>query len=374
MPGPLARLANRIGLTPRRTQRLGIASPWRADDILSVVTLAELFELGDYIPVTRRNALTIGTIAAGRQVIAGTSGRLEHFVKINGARAPRQPALFQQPEPGIPRSISYTWLYDDLLFQPCAWWRVVERDYYDWPSKVLRVSPGNARLSADGSTITHDGSTPIAPRDVIRFDSPHGEGLLDRANKTIRRGMAIELAAALAEDNPVPAFELHNEGPDLDDAQIDALMERWTTRRKQTGVAYTSKNLKAIAHGQHTPQLLIEGRRALSLDLVRQMALPAWAASTAVDGATLTYDNRSLRNWELIDLTLAPFHQAVKDRLSMPDITPRGWQVDIDIDSLTRPDQKTRFETYNLGLEGGYITTDWIAAQEGWTPTTQETP
>lgn len=366
-------LANRLGFTRAVTDtaaKLSVSSPWRADDILSTVTLSELYELGEYLPVTRRNALSVGTVGAGRDTIAGTCGRIEHFLKIDGSRAPKQPALLQQPEDGIPRSITYTTLYDDLVFYPCAWWRVTLRDAYGWPAKVRRVAPASARVNSDG-LLTHDGNDPVRPEDVIRFDSPKGEGLLQRANRTIRRAMAIELAAALAEDNPVPTFELHNEGPDLSDDQIDTMLTRWMERRKKTGAGYTSKNLKVIAHGQHVSQLLIEGRRALSLDLVRHMSLPAWAASTAIEGATMTYDNRAMRNWELIDLTLAPYFTAVTDRLSMPDVTPRGWRIEADVDTLTRPDQKTRFETYGIGKDKGFIDNQWIAAQEGW-PTPKE--
>lgn len=360
-------VAKRLGFTRLVSEQaqLGVASPWRSDDILHQVTLAELYELSDNVPVTRLNALTVGTVAAGRQIIAGTVGRIPLFTEQRGLRMPNQPQLMQQPERGLARSTSITWLVDDLIFYPCAWWHVTDRDAYGWPTWVERVKQSDARLDADGRLIGI-GNRPVKDENVIRFDSPTGEGLLAHAKKTIRRALAIEIAAAFAEENPVPSIDLHDEGDtQLTREQVNDLVEQWREARRKGGVAYTPKSVRATAMGAHSSQLLIDGRRALSLDLVRHMGLPAWAASTAVEGATMTYDNRAMRNWELIDLTLGPYLAAIADRLSLPDVTPRGWATRFDLDTLTRPDAKTRFETYAIGLDKGFIDQAYIDAQEG---------
>jgi len=366
--GLLDQIASRLGYTPtvrEQAQRLSLASPWRPDDVLAQVTLAELYELGDHVPVTRMNALSLGTVDAGRQIIAGTVGRIPLFTRRGATRWPQPPQLLTQPELGIARSTSITWLVDDLLFYPCAWWHVIERDSYGWPSRVERVHQHQARLDSAGRLIGI-GDRPVLPENVIRFDSPTGDGLLTKAKRSIRRALAVELAASMAEDNPVPAIELHDESNEpMTQEQIDNLIEQWTTKRRERGAAYTPKSVTTKVHGARLENLLIDGRKALSLELVRHMALPAWAASTAVEGATMTYDNRSMRNWELIDLTLAPYFAAIADRLSMPDVTPRGWVVEFDQEQLTRPDMQTRFLTYKTGLEGGFIDQAWIDAQEG---------
>lgn len=364
----LNRLAQRLGYTPTvraQAQQLSLSSPWVTSNPLQDATLAALYQLGDQVPVTRLNALSLGTVAAGRQIIAGTGGRIPLISKSGSVRMPQPPQLLTQPERGLSRSTSLTWLMDDLIFYPCSWWHVLERDSYGWPTWVERPSHAEARVDSEGRLIGI-GDRSVKPENVIRFDSPSGEGLLLRGKRAIRRGIAIELAAALAEDNPVPAIELHDENNEpLSQADIDVLVDSWTTKRRQRGAAYTPKSITVKTLGTHPENLLIDGRKALSLELVRHMALPAWAASTAVEGATMTYDNRSMRNWELIDLTLAPYFAAVADRLSMPDVTPRGWTVEFDLEQLTRPDMKTRFETYGIGLDKGFIDQQWIDAQEG---------
>lgn len=376
--GFLDSIAHRLGYTPL-TAELGEAYASRFSDNshLADITLEDwLGALPDYVAITRKNAMTVGTVGAARQVVAGTNGRLPIYTEKDGVRARSiNASLFDQPERGTPRSTTMSWTYDALFFHPCTWWHVLERDFYGWPIWVEWVSHDRATTDSDGILIAVD-RKPVRPEDVIRFDSPLGDGFLRNAKRDIQRAIALNLSASLAEDNPVPTVELHNEaGVSMTPEEREQLISDWSASRRKRGVAYTPKGLKVIAHGQAPQQLLIDGRRAISLDLIRHANLPAWAASTAVEGATMTYDNRALRNWELIDLSFASFHAAIDDRLSMPDVTPRGWRVRTSVDDLTKPDEKTRFETYAIGKSNGFIDNKWIAEREGWaTVPTEETP
>lgn len=350
---------------------LGIADPpyasQFADGELARITLADwLGALPDYVHVNRANAMKVAAVAASRNVIATTCGRIPLAARKDDAKLPQQPSLLVQPERGVPRVTTMTWTYDALFFQPCTWWHVLERDAYGWPAWVEWVPLAKAGLDKDGRLIKV-GDTPVRPEDVIRFDSPLGEGFLHNAAKIVQRAIALDLAASKAEDSPIPAVELHDElGVDLSQDKIDTLLEKWAEARRTRGVAFTPKGLKVIPHGKPADALIIDGRKTISLDIIREANLPAWAASTAIEGATMTYDNRSLRNWELLDLTLAPYFEAVAGRLAMPDVTPRGWTVEAETDRLTRDDMKTRFEAYQIGKEAGFIDNAWIAAQEGW--------
>lgn len=369
--GILDGIAHRLGYTPLTGELAALSTQYTSrfsdNGYLSDITLDDwLGALPDYVAVNRDNAMTVATVAASRHTIATTNGRLSLYLEKGGVTAPLQPQLLEQAERGIPMSTTMTWTTDSLFFHPCTWWVVTERDAYGWPIWVDNiVDRSRAGLDSAGRLIAVD-RKPVRPEDVIRFDSPLGDGFLRNARKNIQRAIALDLSAALAEDNPVPTVELHNEGGiPLTEAERETLLDNWQASRRRRGVAYTPKGLKVIPHGQAPQQLLIDGRRAISLDLIRQASMPAWAASTAIEGATMTYDNRSLRNWELIDLTLAPYHAAIAGRLSLPDVTPRGSKVKVGVDELTRPDQKTRFETYKLGIDGGFIDDAWITAQEG---------
>jgi hypothetical protein len=347
----------------------GYASQYAGDHLAEITLEDWLGALPDYVAVNRKNAITVASVDAARNAIAPTIGRIPFHAEKGGRRVPQaqQPALLVGPlEAGTPRSTTMTWTVDALFFQPCTWWVIRDRDFYGWPRLVEWISLDRAGLDKHGRLVKVD-KEPVAPEAVIRFDSPLGEGFLVNAAKDIRRAIAINLAASKAEDSPIPAVELHNElGVDLSETDREALLDKWSEARRKRGVAYTPKGIKVIPHGKPADALLIDGRKQVSLELLRHASVPAWAASTAVEGATMNYENRSSRNWELLDLTLSPYITAIEERLSLGDVTPNGWTVKANTDDFTRDDMKTRFEAYEIGKRGGFVTNEWIAEQEGW--------
>lgn len=369
--GFIQRAAAAIGFTPITKQvaaNLAAGSPWSDNSHLAQVTLQDLYGLVSEVTITRARAMRVATVAKGRRIIAGNIGRLTLNTMKGNAPAAVQPVLLAQPEKDCTLSNSLTWLVDDLMFYPRAWWIVQERDSYGWPIWVKRLPQGDAGFDAKGK-LTSAWGKPVADAEVIEFQSIDA-GLLVDAVDTIRRAIAINLAAAHAEDNPVPSIDLHNDGENLEDEEIDVAIQRWVDARKTHGVGYSSKGLKVNTLGLHPEQLLIDGRKAINLELVRHIGIPAWAADVPLEGSTLTYLNRGAKNWELIDLALATYMTAISSRLSMPDVTPRGWRVEFNTDDFTRPDMKTRFEAYKIGVDGKFVTQDQIAAWEGWETTT----
>lgn len=353
-----ARLATAgVGATP-------LASPWSNGDHLTQITLDDLYGITSDMAVTRSKAMRLPVISKARRLAAGQIGRMALLNTKAGRPAPQQMPLLAQPERERHAAGSLAWLVDAMMFYPRTWWIVQDRDSYGWPLWVKQLPQGEAGFDSEGKLTTAWGK-PVQARDVIEFESPDSGLLIDAAD-TIRRAYAINRAAALAEANPVPSIDLHNTGVDMDDAEIDKLIERWVNARTGSGVGYTSKGLEAKVLGLQPQQLLIDGRARLDLELARHIGMPAWLADVAVEGSTLTYSNRASRNAEIIDLFLAPFMTAITARLSMGDVTPRGWTVSFTTDDLTRDDMKTRFETYEIGKRGGFITNDQVAEWEGW--------
>lgn len=343
-----------------------IASPWMDTDPLTKITLDDLWGITTTQAVSRGNAMRVATVARARNTIATNVGRLPLFTVKDGTRSPIQPALLQQPERGVPLSTTLTWTCDALLFYPCTWWHVLERDTYGWPSWVEWVDRSRAQLDTDGK-LTHIDGAKVAAKDIIRFDSPLGSGLLDLGRDTLNRAIKINTAAANAEENPVPSIDLHHEdATPLGDQERADLVEAWRQARIKGGIAYTPKSVTAKAMGQQPEQLLIDGRKAIQLELARHLNVPAWALDVEVSGSVITYQNRQALNAELIDRVLSPYMTAIVDRLSLGDVTPRGWRVKFDTDDLTKPDMLTRFQTYTAGKQGGFIDNQWIADQEGW--------
>lgn len=354
--------------------RTGFASPWADSSHLGEVTLAKFYGLADDLDVwvDRSSAMSLSPIAKGRRVLVTNGARLKLQNKRGSAAAPLTMPYLEQPEADRPLSGTLTWTLDALMFYPRTWWIVQRRDFAGWPARggCKLLDRKDAEFDSDGKLVAAWGDK-IGPgeryeeRDVIQFDAPD-RGLLAEARRTIKRALILNAAAALAEGNPVPSLNLRNDGPNkLEAHQIKELLESWVDARKKYGVSYTDKGITPEAFGIANTQLLIDGRKQMDLELARHVGIPAWAADVSLEGSSLTYQNRSSRGWELIDLYLTTYLSPITSRLSMADTTPIGWSTEFGLDELTREDQKTRFETYAIGLEKGFIDQAWVEAQEG---------
>jgi hypothetical protein len=343
-------------------------SPWADGSHLSIV--GELYGLADSscITISRRTAKSLPVVAKADWLLTSNLSRMRLLNKKGTQLAPQQMPYLQQPEKDRPLAATLNDLARALFYNPRTWLIVKERDAYGWPARggCKFLPRKDAEFDSDGNLVKAWG-TDIAAAGwyAIQFDSPTG-GLLYDGAKTLRRAIILDRAASLAEENPVPSIDLHNDGPKpLDEKQIADLLESWRSARAKYGAGYTDKSIKAQTLGIQDSQLLIDAQRQMDLNLARQTGFPAWAVDVALEGSTLNYQNRQSRAWELIDLGLAGYMTPITSRLSMNDATPMGWTTEFDIDALIRPDQKTRFETYKVGMDGGFIDQTYIDAQEG---------
>lgn len=341
-----------------------LASPWAADPShLESVTLAHLYDLEAQTPITRARAMRVGTVSKARRIIASNIGRLPLVVvDTNGHPVPEQPALVTQPERGLSRSTSLTWLADSLMFYPFAWWLITDRDYRGYPKSVVWV-PWEHAVHNDAGQLAEAFGEPVAPADGIRFDSPD-EGLLINAADDIRRAIRLNASAARAEDNPVPVVDLHNTGEDLTDVEIDQLIERWRAARQKHGIGYSSRSLEVKPLASPTENLMVDGRKAIILEIARHAGVPAWSIDAPIEGTSLTYSNITSRNRELIDTALSPYMTAIADRLTMPDVTPRGMTVRFSTDALTTPAAAERYDAYEVAIRSGVLTANEARERE----------
>lgn len=348
-----------------------LATPESWGSSVHLDVIGELYGLADgaNFPVTRKLAHGLDVVNKGRRVLATNIGRLRLTNRKGNGPAPLQMPYLQQPEASRPLSDTLIWTADALYYYPRTWWVVLRTDAAGWPARggVKLLDRDDAQFDADGKLIRAWG-TPITdyPR-VIEFNAPDC-GLLHDSQKLLRRAVILDRAASLAESNPVPSINLQNQGSrELEPAQITELLDSWMQARKKYGVAYTDKTVQATPMGIVDSQLMIGAQERMDVKLARATGLPAWAADVALEGSTLNYQNRQSRAWELIDLFLSTYMTPIVSRLSMPDATPLGWSTEFTTDDLTRPDMKTRFDTYKVGLDGGFIDQAWIDAQEGQT-------
>lgn len=364
-------IANALGFGGVLRAAQVLESPWADSSHLAEVTLAHLYGLEESTPVTRSRAMRIPTISKARRIIAPGIGRLP-LVAYDAAGNPLvdQPAFLAQPEKGITRITTLTWTADELMFYPFTFWQVTQRDWRGFPRFVRHVPREHQAVDERGQ-LTQAFGEPVRPEDGIRFDSPDS-GILTDAADIIRRAIRLYAAASRAEDNPVPAVDLHNTGEDLTDEEIDALTSRWQAARARHGVGYSSRSLEVRALSTPPENLLLEGRREIALELARAVGVPAWAVDAPIDGQSLNYSNRASRNQELIDTALSPYMGAISARLSMPDVTPAGTSVKFNTDALTTPEPGDRYTALKTAIDAGIMTVDEARAMENLPPLEQE--
>ncbi|WP_236609481.1 hypothetical protein [Leifsonia xyli] len=155
------------------------ASPWRDDDVLTRLTLGELFGT-ETMPVGRREAMSVPVIARARNLICQQIARFPLQVTKTGIPIPGQPGWVSQIEAGRPRPITLAWIVDALLFHGRAFLEITERYATGYPSRFAWVPEWQARTDGAGTLLAVD-SRRVKPGEWIRVDAP------TRASCTLRR-------------------------------------------------------------------------------------------------------------------------------------------------------------------------------------------
>lgn len=348
---------------------------WNAEaDVLTQVTLDDLYPGAVGLPLGRSKAMSVAAVAKARHLITGKIAGFPLVCMTGHAPTPRPPAWIQQLEAGRPQVETLRWIADGLIFHGRAWLRVAER-YADGRPARFELVPEHAATVDKLGRLAQAFGKDVDPADSVRIDGPH-EGLLNNGQDRLREAVAFDAAAAKAADNPVPSIELHQtQGEPMTREEIDQLIELWAAARRGAngGVAYTNQAIEAKTHGLALEQLLISGRNLAAVNIARLLGLSAWAVDASIEGAGLTYNTVPARSRELIEYGLQPYMDAITGRLSMDDLLPNGTWCRFDTARLLRGDMKERAEGYAAMIAAGIYTIEECKAMEREIPLEGET-
>jgi HK97 family phage prohead protease len=349
--------------------------------------------------VSRRLAIQVPALLRGRNLICTPIGGLALKVYNRaGQEIPNE--LFEQPERDVPRSVTMTYLVEDMLFEQTAWWRVTEwrgpnpaagsANPFNYPKHVRRLEPRSVDPRKDGKVyVRKDGSVQgeaweyVPDTDLIRFDSPT-DGILTAGAGAISTLLMLDNRAYNSANNPVPeGYFTPKDGVDpFDEEDPEASEEEqallytaakfladWRTKRLTETTAWVPGGVDYNQLAWDPEKLqLAEARQHAVLEIARLMGLDP--EDVAVSTTSRTYFNAETKRQDRIDFVLGMFLNAIADRLSMGDITPRGQRAAFDVDAFTMTDTKTRLETYEIGLRIGLWTLPELRAKEGLPPLT----
>lgn len=329
--------------------------------------------------------MQVPAVKRARDLVCGSIGTLP----IDMFTPDRQPArrdlqqLLDQPEPDVPASVTWTRLLEDLFFEGRGWFRVLQVGAHSFPVKVRRLDPRSVNVGPDSRVYVshggqHQGSADewVPDDQLIRFDSPN-DGLLVAGARAIRTALTLDAAAARYADDPVPLgwfeavdgvdpFEDEDTG-DTDGEAVGEFLTRWSEARQKRAWGYVPAGL-ALKSGSMSP-------RDLQLNDARQHAVLEIARAAGVDPEDLgvsttsrTYFNAETKRKDKLDFTLLGYITAVDDRLSMPDVTPRGYYVRHNLDAFLRSDTLTRYQSYEIGQRVGAVTREEVRELEDRPP------
>lgn len=358
-------LAQALGLAAPDPTLLAAAStstdlvqlPLRAGDVAQLADLppevAAAFGINtDAGPITRKQAMQVPAFARGRNTICTTIASLDLVAWRGRERLPR--ALLTQPDPATTRQHTLAWTVDDLLCRGVAWWRVLDVDTQGYPAHARWVRGDRVTLQRDGRVFV-DGDD--VTDEMIRFDGPH-EGVLAFGAQVIRGALALEDAVVRYAKSPQPSTLLYDKRPIEGDYVIDPdegqkALDSWNRGNATTAVRYLNRALGAEPFGWNPSELdLTAARQQAAVQVARLLGMPSREVN-APSETGMTYSTTQADRQNLVDITLAGYLVAIEQRLSMPDVTPRGWSVRFDRDGFTTGTRSDRLTDAALLVSSG---------------------
>lgn len=343
---------------------------------------AELYGAADGTVVSRSDALSVPAVRRGRNIICAVGTMPLEQLGPDNRLEPS--ALLRQVDPDVANVVTVAQTIEDLLFEGVAWWEVTATDFAGFPvaakhldAKSVSVNPPNTArspaplpsgLDPRGGVVWVDGN-PVPWSRVIRFDSPN-PALLAHGGREVRRAVLLERAAGMYADDPRPLdyFTPADGAEELDDDETAEFLNRWKAARKQRTTAYIPAS--AMYHSVDTPAprdlQLAELSRQASLDIANALGIDP--EDLGLSTTSRTYSNDVDRRRNRLNDTLAPYMRAVTDRLSMGDVTRRGYRVRFNTTEYLQPNPTDRWATYSTAKGMGAMTVDEVRAAEGLPP------
>lgn len=299
----------------------------------------------------------------------------------------RRTSWLTQPDPDTPLQVLLSKTVRDLIWRDRAYWRVLPGGRYvgsGLPAQFRYVSADRILALTDPDDVDHVGGylldgAPIDRTDLVVFDGAGIGGLRRFGWSLLDLYTRLMSAAANYASAPLPQFELHNTGQDLDDAEITALLEAWEAARATRTTAYTSSVVESKSFGWSARELqLVEAREQAALEVARLFGLPAHALDAPVTGSNLTYANVVESRRDKVE-ALRPWLSAIEAGLSVDDrsevrsglVLPRGIVARFDVDPYLRDDPATRMGIWSAALSATppILTIEEVRAQEplAWT-------
>jgi HK97 family phage prohead protease len=173
-------------------------------------------------------------------------------------------------------------------------------------------------------------------------------------------------------ENPRPLdYFSPAEGVDpAEDDEVKDILRKWQKARQERSTAYVPAALKYNSVDVPTPAdlQLVELQKQATLDIANTLGLDP--EELGVSTTSRTYRNDVDRRKDRVNDVFSPYMRAITDRLSMGDVTRRGYCVDFVLDDYLKADPGTRATVQKTYHDMGALTVDEIRTEEKLPPLT----
>ncbi len=293
----------------------------------------------------RERAMALPTISRARDILASLIASLpirRYGTQWNGEfleEIPLAPEPWQlRPDPLTTRSHTLSWLFDDMYFYGRGYLYVKTRystglpASFQWlPAVYMNVQAamfaGNAPIG--DYTVTFNGQA-LANNDVKIFYSPVS-ALLEVGARAINTAERLDVAAWRFATTPTAFGWLQQtEGEPLPPEFMKEAADGWAEARDTSAVAAISAGFEWHESTMDPARLqLVEARQHSALDLARLANVPPYLVG-APTGTGMTYTNAVDAKSAAVLFGALPYIEAIEQRLSAEDITPRGQIIRLD--------------------------------------------
>jgi HK97 family phage portal protein len=327
--------------------------------------------------VSRDVAMSLPAIVRSRNLIAGTIASIPlHLYRKSNDERIGSPKWVEQPSLHQPRSVTLAYTVDSLLFYGVAYWQITEQFQDDGrPARFIWIAPTRVtqQVSPDNQFVTQyyvDGApVPMSGLGSLITFQGLSEGILNTGATIIRQAFELQNAAHRAAVAPIPSGVIKNNGADLSENEVAALLSQWKAARQKGSTAYLTSTLDYMPTSFSPKDM---GYADLITQVTTQIArlcnIPAYYLS-ADENNSMTYANVQDERKQLISLALQPYITAVESRLSMDDITNSQNYVRFAIDeTFLRADTIERLTAIEKMISLGLITVEQAQEMEDLSP------
>jgi len=147
--------------------------------------------------------------------------------------------------------------------------------------------------------------------------------------------------------------------------------EAFIASQQERSVAVLSSGLKydSITLSPEQAQFL-ENQKFITRQIAMMFGVPTMYLGMGIEGQGMTYVNGNEDRAKLFQDGLQQY--IVRIQQAVTDLLPRGQYAEFNLTEFLRPNTKTRYESYAIGLNNNFLTVNEVREMEGMSEITQE--